>query len=501
MRGISRSIILLVMLVSTYGRVTSQQPTLIAGSDPTREGPTVQTFRIASAILKQERQIFIVLPASYGNSAATRTYPVTIVFDGEYNTTTVASVSDDLTMHGQIPESIIVGIGNNRGSDQEESSRNRVHDLTPPGLSVSGSGRSEGGDSFLDFIEKELLPAVERQFRGGRPRTIIGHSSGGILATYAAATRPGFRSIIAIDTPIQLDDNFLPKRLQAAAATRNEPLRYVSFEARFGWTDKGWKELTAAAPTRWQLYREHLADETHESMVMLASYLGLRAIYKDYAQTSAPTAPTTSILAYYDGVSIALGARVPPPRQLLETVIEDLLSEGRGALARAAFKTLVDGYGRPANSSELLKRIADVEQRPSPTETVEGLLATPFPTAEQMRPFLGEWKGGDWMSEEEAHGDRQTLRIRIVDGKVVGETVTRLPDGGEMTSKWTYLQVTPQGLTWGFMNGMRPRGVLLFEGKFADGTLSGLMRFGGVSFVMRDGSKPPPIHFSFTKKP
>src|SRR6185295_12939416 len=119
-------------------------------------------------------------------------YPVMIVLDGEANLPPVAAVTDELSRNGQIPESVIVAIPNT------DPTRGRLRDLTPPGLSVSGSSLNEGGDRFLDFIEQELLPAVERQFRGGAPRTFIGHSSGGVLATYVAATRSTYRTVIAL---------------------------------------------------------------------------------------------------------------------------------------------------------------------------------------------------------------------------------------------------------------------------------------------------------------
>ena len=53
--------------------------------------------------------------------------------------------------------------------------------------------------------------------------------------------------------------------------------------------------------------------------------------------------------------------------------------EGRDAAAREAYVTLVAGYGAPSDAGWLLAQIADVERRPPPAKTVEGLLATPFP--------------------------------------------------------------------------------------------------------------------------
>ena len=89
------------------------------------------------------------------------------------------------------------------------------------------------------------------------------------------------------------------------------------------------------------------------------------------------------------------------------------------------------------------------------------------------------------------------LRIRVVDGQIIGETIYRTPDGGERVQRWEYLKITPQGMTWGNMNGMRPRGVNLFEGTLKDDSLTGTVRFGGINFRRPDGSLPPPLHFSF----
>src|SRR6185295_10769419 len=124
--------------------------------------------------------------------------------------------------------------------------------------------------------------------------------------------------------------------------------------------------------------------------------------------------------------------------------------EGRGAAAREAYNTLVFGYGTPPDGAKLLAQIAQVERRPPPTETVEGLLATPFPTPEEARAFIGEWVGDVWMNPDEPRRGGQTLRISVEDGRVAGETVHHLPDGQELIQRWTYLKITPEGMTWGF---------------------------------------------------
>ena len=114
-----------------------QTPSLIAEADrliPASRGSNAQSFKIASAILKESRRILVVLPSSYSKSAPDRRYPVTVVVDGEYLIAPVATVSDELCRNGQIPESVIVGIENTGGADWLASNKKRVYDLTISGV-------------------------------------------------------------------------------------------------------------------------------------------------------------------------------------------------------------------------------------------------------------------------------------------------------------------------------------------------------------------------------
>jgi len=493
-----------VAIISMGGMISYAQnaPTLVSNIgknvDATRGGKAAE-FTIESKILAEVRKVLVVLPSSYIESSSTRRYPVTVVTNGETMVQTVAVVCDELTRNGQIPESVIVGIENVGGNGFLAANNKRVYDLTPPGLSVSGSGLNGGGDRFLDFIEKELLPAVDRQFRTSSPRFLVGHSSGGILATYVAATRAVFSAVVSLDAPIHLGENWLAKKLIARAAEGKSAVRYASIEAVYGWPDPSWKTLTDTAPASWKIYREKLRAEGHESMQLLGAYIGLRVVFSDYSIFAAPKAPTTSILPHYKKFSESIGSEVIPPKQILRNVVDDFLMEGRGAAAREAYKTLVFGYGIPTDNAELLAHITEGERRAAPTETVEGLLSTPFPTPDEAKAFIGEWVGDVWMNAGEPRRGAQTLRITIKDGRVVAETVQRMPDGEIMIQPVQYMKVTPAGLTWGSMNGMRPRGVNLMEGALKDDTLTGKMRFGGIDFRLPDGSPPPSLHFSFRR--
>src|SRR5262245_37140585 len=173
-----------------------------------RLGGETHSYRIQSTVLKQTRRVSITTPASFAQTS--RCYPVIVVFDGEYLGPDVVNAAGYLAKEGQVPEAIVVGIHNIAGK--------REHDLTPPGLSVSGSGLNEGGDRFLDFIEQELVPTLEKEFRVSKPRVLVGLSAGATLATYAAATRGSvFPFIVALDPPAHLAGDWLPARLTDGA--------------------------------------------------------------------------------------------------------------------------------------------------------------------------------------------------------------------------------------------------------------------------------------------
>lgn len=488
----------------TLSAVTA--PTVAAAQTPPPEAgveapaltlPASTGFAMTSAVLGQIRQVYVALPRSHARTD--RTYPVVIILDGEAHFARAALIADTLARLGHAPEAIVVGLPNMGGFEQ------RLRDMTPPGLSVSGSSLNEGGDRFLDFIQRELTPVLAARYRAGGPLVLIGHSSGGVIATHAAATRGhAFPVVIAVDAPIHLQDGWLAEKLSARAAGA-EPgrLRYISLEARFGWPDEAWAALVAAAPADWRLRREKLVGESHESMMFLALYQGLKLAFDDYSVVAAPQPPRASALeafAYYRGIEQQFGATLPPPERGLGLMVFDLLTEGRVAEARQARDWLVQGYGTDTVSQfgDLSAMIARAEQEPPLTETVADLLATPMAMAEEIGPYVGEWRGYNWV-----HPDARNplaLTIRIVDGRVEAEIVN---GSGESASREAvqYLRVTPDGLAFGRLNGMRPRAMMIGEGRRTGDRLEGFSTMRGIRIPLPNGDSPQTFRFSLERRP
>src|SRR6185436_14646765 len=96
---------------------------------------------------------------------------------------------DVLSSAGVMPDLIVVAIPNGRGM------RNR--DLTPASLHQEGNedgsmgtGEMGRGDRFLDFLQQELIPYVEKQYRTTQERILAGHSRGALLVLESLLSKP-----------------------------------------------------------------------------------------------------------------------------------------------------------------------------------------------------------------------------------------------------------------------------------------------------------------------
>lgn len=492
MRCRSLGIALAAFLVGSACRAQSLVPDANGVINKRTDIDRATAYTFTSRSLGQTRPVFVGLPRSFAKT--TRGYPVLFVLDGEAQFPIAVTVASQLAGLGHMPEVIVVGIPN------VEEYTGRVHDMTPPGLSVSGSSKNEGGELFLDFMEKELMPALKSQFRANGMIILEGHSSGGVIATYAAATRPAFRFVLALDTPAHLGENWLPARMmERAAKSAPGQLRYVSLESRFGWTDTAWSRFVNAAPKAWKLSRQKLDHESHVSLPFIGLYVGLRSLFEDYAILSAPQSPTTRTLAYYREMAKSWDAPVIPPAGLIRQVLEDLEMEGQSKASADAYRLLVEGYGAPSDSAEWAVRLANLAKQPPLLETVDGLLATPAPKSSDAGRLIGEWRGQDWINAEDKHDIKLVLRDSA--GVLVGDWFSYPEPGVELRQALTYLKLVPNGLDFGFMNGMRPRGMLVHEGRFDGASLKGTMRFGGIRFVRPAGMPGPPVvYFDLKRK-
>lgn len=173
------------------------------------------TDSIYSNILNESRDYWVKLPENYNPNSSVK-YPVVFLLDGFSLKNNLESVYDNYMGH-YLPDMILVGISNRA---------NRTRDLTISQVkSRRGSAmnvHTGGADNFRQFIEKELIPYIDKTFPTTNYRTLIGHSYGGLFALNMLINNSNvFRNYIAIDPSIEWDNQLLLKQAQEKLKTQN----------------------------------------------------------------------------------------------------------------------------------------------------------------------------------------------------------------------------------------------------------------------------------------
>ncbi len=132
----------------------------------------VQLHRMRSALLDNERRVWVYTPPGY--TLSNEPYRMVLLFDGWDYITNIPTptILDNVLGEGLIPPMVAIMVGNATGG------RNR---------------ELNGNDLFLQFLTKELLPWAREQYHlSAEPAQSIvgGFSMGGVAAAYAALCHP-----------------------------------------------------------------------------------------------------------------------------------------------------------------------------------------------------------------------------------------------------------------------------------------------------------------------
>jgi uncharacterized protein len=225
--------------------------------------------RLDSARLGRPLHVYVRLPADY-EAQPDRRYPVVYLLDGDSLFPLLAAGHLFLTIDDRLPEAIIVGIAYG-GFDPDVNRRSL--DFTPPGDGVAPS--AAGAPAFLDVLEHELLPLVERGYRADPGRRILfGQSRGGSFVLYSAFARPDlFWGRIASNAAFQPGNERLvgpaPRatrrdlRLVVTSGSRDRPDLRAAFLA---W-ERSWAGRRDAP---WRLRTITIEDGTHAADALRA---------------------------------------------------------------------------------------------------------------------------------------------------------------------------------------------------------------------------------------
>lgn len=237
--------------------------------------------KIQSTELNETRTLNIYLPEGYSNDSAV-TYPVIYLLDGSANEDFIhiVGVVQFLTMIEAMPKSIVVGIAN----------VDRRRDFTFPttiGQDKKDFPTTGSSAKFMSFIEKELQPFIDKNYKTNSSKTIIGQSLGGLFAAEVLLKKPLlFTNYIIVSPSLWWNNESLiadaPKLLASHADSNIHVYIAVGNEGKVMETDA--KNLTnmlqSSGKKNLNVTFIPMPNETHLTILHNSVYAVLEILYR-----------------------------------------------------------------------------------------------------------------------------------------------------------------------------------------------------------------------------
>lgn len=331
-----------------------------------------------SKILNEERKIWIYVPSS-NKIYSEQNYPVVYLLDGEGHFYSVMGMIQQLSeVNGNmvLPQMILVGIINT----------DRTRDLTPSHVSsdpmipdTNFLKTSGGGEKFISFIERELIPHIDSIYPASPYRTLIGHSFGGLMVINTLINHSKlFNSYISIDPSMWWDNNKLLNQTKSVLAEKDfsGTTLYLAVANTMGANmDTTKVKADTSVATRhirsvlelskyinvnprnnlkykWKYYKE----DDHPSVPLMAEYDGFRFIFDfykpniDYDKIINPAFNIDSIIdKYSENISKQFGYKVTLPEQLFNQLGYTFMGLKQYDRAYNMFKRNIEAYPTSSN--------------------------------------------------------------------------------------------------------------------------------------------------------
>jgi uncharacterized protein len=330
---------------------------------------------ISSKILGQQRKVWIHIPNSNGgNKIKDRgNYPVIYLLDGSENFNTVVSITEHMAESNLCPPMIVVGILH----------PNRLVDLTT-GTDKELPDVVGGGEKFMSYVEKELIPYIDANYPTTSYKTFIGHSLGGLTVMNTFLHNPKlFNSYVSLDASLWWDNQKVVKEAKTILPTQNYKGKtlYMAMANRL---EKGVDTVSVQKDTSGTtgLIRSNLAfikeqsknkknqlrfkykfyeDDNHPSVRLIGEYDALRFIFEFYklkiydSELKNPDFKLDSLLvAHYKNVSENMGYIVKPGENQINNLGYQMMGAKQLAKAETLFKLNTTNYPESANCYDSL---------------------------------------------------------------------------------------------------------------------------------------------------
>lgn len=207
---------------------------------------------INSNVLKENKNIQVYPPRDYAST--NKSYPVIYLLDGQRFFLYGASLHQSFTEFNLTPDFIIVGITN------QQSTRMNTF--------------SAGAKDFAAYLEKEVIPIIDSNYRTSKKRLLFGWAYGGGFGIETLMSKPKLFDGYILSSPFPVSSKM--KRFKSFTESNislNTFVYFVSDSKEFG-VKEGTEELSTflnlnTTKLRWKF--RVLSGEDHRSTYRLSS--------------------------------------------------------------------------------------------------------------------------------------------------------------------------------------------------------------------------------------
>ena len=345
----------------------------ITYSQSSKDLVIAKNIKINSVVLGEERTVYISIPPDYAGSK--ESYPVLYVLDGW---TGIIGLANNLSDFGLCPEMIVVVIEQvNPGRDLFPSQPKYMRGFHPAKPWYNNKEENElvlapkceicgQADKYLSFIESELIPFIDKNYRTLPYRICSGHSRGALCVTHAFLSHTNiFNSYIALSPPLYWDDGLLLRTAEEKLLGKDLKYKQIYFSI-------GEKEdpstiadahsfanilkVKASAELRWKL--DYQENEDHGSGAINGIINGLRFIYDGwrYDTDKMKAGGITAIDNFYKNLTERYGYEISPGVDTFNSIGWGVLMDGN---QDKAFKIFEENTRRHPNSSSAYRYLAE----------------------------------------------------------------------------------------------------------------------------------------------
>ncbi|MCF2500419.1 alpha/beta hydrolase [Dyadobacter chenhuakuii] len=250
-----------------------------------------EVLTIHSKLLNEDRKVYVHCPKA-DSADRNNHFPVIYVMDGDNHFELLVQYVDYLSRPDVLamPKTIVIGIPNTK----------RTRDLTPTNSILNYEGKpdsssytgSGGNGKFLQFIENELIPMIDKNYKTTPYKIFAGHSFGGLSALNCLLTHPDlFDAYIAVSPSLWWDREYMLKmtdeKLKSGSAL--DKIFFYSDGNEGGPNSFFHKHLLKLDATiakkklkEFNYLYKHYPTETHMTEPLVAYYDALRFIFEDW---------------------------------------------------------------------------------------------------------------------------------------------------------------------------------------------------------------------------